>query len=259
MFGRCISRYSKSLTTNLQKSIQCSPSITRVSSLPHLKLLFTEQPGNKFYASTTPLSPCCHSTLISLRFFSTEGVVEPGDDAPSDLPGVELETIAVNSSTSKQNVEEERERNMNEQESRMNNIIIRGVSETSNDEELRKAVTDIFRSIGFNTDEAVIKRLFRFERGEVLCELSERKWVNIVFACNKKNWKNIDGSVWINQWLCPGFVDIDYRLRILKREGKIKNNGVYNGKPRAQLLESEESVEITHLHDLVELGLIHEV
>lgn len=280
MLGRCIPTCSKSLTGILQKCSRYSPTVSPALSLlePSVNNFVSfKQPKNKVNSSVTGVLNRTYSTFISLRSLSTEDNTVPSSDVPAhseenpsiediavssieeDLIDEEVDEIDEDLESHKQQVEEERQRNMEAQEKRINAIQIRGLPETDDDEELTAQVLRLLEAIGVSADPTVIEELFYFRNGNVLCQFTERKWVNIVFSRIRNLRYSGYSGVYINQSLCQAYAKIDYNLKVLKREGEIGNCRVYNGNPGVQLHGSDEWIDVTHMQDLVDLGLVESV
>jgi len=180
----------------------------------------------------------------------------------SAVDEVVYDTSAVNEVLSQVSIE--RASNIQQQEKRMNFIRIHGLdTSTKNSFHLKEQVRKLFTDMGVrfdNKEEVEIPKIGLSGDGSiVVCRLAERRYVNYVLS-HSANLRRIPelSHVRVDQQLCSPYNNIKYHLRMLRREKKIARYGVYNGTNQLKLQIDDEWTIVTHIHDLVELGLLKE-
>jgi len=223
------------------------------------------------YLSYSPSS--CH---ILLRTYSTENTDLEGNTQSEEKSGEVLEEVVdvkveeVLSEAVEEIVEEpveveveevlseleaSRADNIQQQEQEMNTVVIHGLdTKTSTDDDhLREQVLQLFSAMGMRQTDEITN--IRAVGTLVLCTFAERKYVNIVLA-SKRNLSSEYSNITVRESLCRPYNEINYHLRMLRKQGRIASQSVYNGTNQLVLLGSGERKPITHMQDLVDLGLL---
>ena len=158
----------------------------------------------------------------------------------------------------------ERTLNMNNQNSRKNNIEVDGIPKEINHHLLEDTVVNIFNSLpeplqcSKNDFEAVHRMSPRTDT--VIVKAKSRKTIEKINK-QKKLFKKINypsiglhkkTKIYVNDNLCPHMKDLAYNCRILKRENKIIDTWIFGGVLKIKLL-SEKVRTIYHELDLFQL------
>jgi len=182
-----------------------------------------------------------------------EGTAE--SEEKSDAVEEIVEEVEVEEPLSE--LEASRADNIQQQEQEMNTIVIHGLdTATATDEDhLREQVLQLFSTMGIRQTDEITN--IRAVGTLILCTFPERKYVNIVLASRR----GLRGSpeysnITVRESMCRPYSEINYHLRMLRKQGRIASNSVYNGTNQVVLLGSDERKMITHMQDLVDLGLL---
>jgi len=159
-------------------------------------------------------------------------------------------------------VEQERANNLAAQEERANTIFIRGLEPTDDQEEKEEQIFNLFSAIGCDLGGIEIENIrHNIDNGFAWCTFAERRNVNYIFS-RARNIATLDeykGVVNIGDHQTPAFGNIQYHLRKLRRSGKVGHVTSIRGIPRMKPLGSDNFVDITHIQDLVDMGLLESV
>jgi len=245
---------SKILATRYLSSAQSSCHIllrtysTEVADLErNTESEVTELEGNT-EAEVTELEGNAESEVTDLKGNAES---EEKSDAVEEI----VEEVEVEEPLSE--LEASRADNIQQQEQEMNTIVIHGLdTATATDEDhLREQVLQLFSTMGIRQTDEITN--IRAVGTLILCTFPERKYVNIVLASRR----GLRGSpeysnITVRESMCRPYSEINYHLRMLRKQGRIASNSVYNGTNQVVLLGSDERKMITHMQDLVDLGLL---
>jgi len=238
--------------------------------------------ASKLFTSTTTKHIQQHLTptacFQTLRLYSTDDVkVEPEvGEAVAEHPAEEVveetvseEVVAEIIEEAEEEaeeelslVEEERANNLAAQEERANTLFIRGLEPTDDQEEKEEQIYNLFSAIGCDLGGIEIVNIrHNIDNGFAWCTFAERRNVNYIFS-RARNIATLDeykGVVNIGDHQTPAFGTIQYHLRQLRRSGKVGQVTSFRGVPRMKPLGSDSFVDITHIQDLVDMGLLESV
>ena len=156
----------------------------------------------------------------------------------------------------------ERNMNLNQQNSRKNNIEIDGIPDNISQHNLKKTVTEIIKALNIDCTEndiEVVHRLGGNQTPKTTIMKAKRSLIDeivdkrrdLVSVPEKVNFPETS-KLFVRNNLCPHMKSLDYNCRLLKRRYLIKDTWSFNGILKV-LLENEQSFKISHEVDLYKL------